>query len=428
MSKQFFNKALLGFSLLILIGLNIGFVIAQAIDEVVLVVDSQAVTAKEFSVLRLIQDQSKKYSVAKPKLGEPVTDAIVNDLIFTGHAKRLAAGLQITEAQVDSAITDLAQRNNIAAEQLVNDLRQQGVDILIFRASLKQQLLVQQVIGQRIASGVKVSPNEISEYINNRPELRSQQQKKFLASHLVVPIKEGASQTEIKNLRDIALNLRKKIKAGEAFESVLQASAEAQSSNESGSLGWKKQDELPALFVDVLLKLKAGEVSSLIESSNGFHVLALHKVESSNALAKEFQIRHILKVVAPNVDASAAAAQLQNLKSQILVGIDFASVAQAESQDTGSAENGGLLGWVRLQQLEPQFGQAVLALEVGQLSEPIRTQFGVHLVQVLGQRDIAGASSLEARVEQQIFSEKVNEKMQDLLNDLKQVVLVEVVN
>lgn len=403
-------------------------VFSQAIDEVVLVVDDQAVTAREFSVLHLIHDPSKPYAMVTPKLGEPVTDAIVDELLLAVHAKRLAPDAKIEDAKVTAAIDTLARQNQLTPEQLLDRLKSQGVDIQVFRESQRQRILVREVVAQRVARSIIVSSSEVREYINNRPELKGQTQKKYHASHLVIPIAEDLSKKEIKMLRKLAETARTSLLAGDAFAKVIADIDQAQSSSKDGDLGWKKQKELPELFVSALDKLEVGELSPVIESGNGFHLLALVALESSGGLPKEYQARHILKRLAPDADAKKLIKVLENLKQQILAGVDFASAARAESEDPGTSAQGGDLGWIKAAQVDPYFAQAMMALKVGEISDPIRTKFGLHLVQLLETRDQAGAATLEARVQQRIFAEKVDEKMQDLLNDIKQIALIEVVS
>jgi peptidyl-prolyl cis-trans isomerase SurA len=175
-------------------------------------------------------------------------------------------------------------------------------------------------------------------------------------------------------------------------------------------------------------KLQAGEISPVLESGNGFHLLALTEVETSSGVPKEYKTRHILKALAPNANADNTLKEIQNLKSQILAGIDFAKIAQTESQDPGTAPDGGSLGWIKAEQIDPLFAQAMIGLEIGEISDPVRTKFGLHIIEVLEIRNLVGAPTLESRVRQRIFAEKVDEKMQDLLNDIKQIALIEVVS
>lgn len=401
---------------------------AQTIDEVVLVVDDLAITAREFAVLRVIQNPELRYALVIPDLNDATTDSIVNDLLLTAHAERIAPGTTISEAEVEAAFAGLAKRNNVTADQLLAQLNSQGVDMQIFRSSMRQRLLVQNVLGQRIAASVNVTDTEIQDFINNRPELRAQSQKQFHAYHLVIPVEDGLSKSKIRELKSIAETVQARLVAGESFAAVAEDYPQAQISGDGGDLGWKKQDELPELFVSVLDKMEAGQVSNPIESSNGFHILALVEVKSAAKDMREYKVRHILKVLGPGSDEAAMRLILNNLRLQILAGVDFSVVAAKESQDTGSASVGGELGWVQLKQIDPLFAEAMISLKLGQISKPVRTSFGLHLIQVLQEREPAGASSLESQVQQQIFSQRIDEAMEDLLNDLKQVAVVEVVD
>ncbi len=400
---------------------------AQSIDEIALVVDDQAITTREFSVLRLIQDQSLSYAELKPELGERVTDAIIDELLLSGHAKRLASNINISPTQIDAAIKTLAQQNNLSAAQFIGRLTAQGVDIQIFRNSLRDRLLVQQVIGQRIASTINITPTAVQDFINSQPELRRQTEKAYRASHVVITLEEGLSAAKVAEVRLIAETVRQSIVSGASFASIIETNPLVKSSNVNGELGWKQKGELPELFVATLDKLRPGELSQLIESNNGFHLLALHELKSANKSATEYKVRHILKLLAPDADATAAMARLAVLKQDILSAGNFAEVAGRESEDKVSALQGGDLGWVAPQQLVPAFAQAMQTIEIGKITDPVRTQFGLHLIEVLEKRQKAGSSSLETQVQQRLFAEQVNEKMEDLLSDIKQVALIEVI-
>ncbi len=399
----------------------------QAIDEVVLVVDDQAITAREFSVLHLIHDPAKPYALVAPKLGERITDAIVDELLLATHAKRLDPDAKVEPAEIQAAINALARQNNLTQDQFLRRLNSQGVDIQIFRESLQQRILVRQVVAQRIARSIVVSPAEVQEYINNRPELKTQTQKKYRASHLVVPLVDGLTKKQVQSRREVIEKVRKRLLEGDGFAQVIEEVEQVQSSGNEGDLGWKSQNELPALFVEVLDKLQVGQLSQVIESGNGYHLLALMEVQSSGGLPKEYKVRHIFKGLAPKAEVSRLTETLKNLKAQILAGVDFKTVARSESQDAATASRGGELGWIKPEQIDPLFAQAILGLEVGQISDPVRTKFGLHLIQLLETRDQKGVATLEERVRQRIFSEKVDEQIQDLLNEVKQIALIEVV-
>ncbi len=400
---------------------------AQEIDEVVLIVDDLAVTEHEYSVLHFIQTQADTFTQVAPELGNDATETIIDDLLLTAHAKRLAPDAVISEAQIDQTIQGLAGRNQVTAEQLLGQLRSQGVDTEIFRSGIGQRLLVQQVIGQRIAGSVNVSPTEVQEYIDNRPELRDQAKKTYRASHLVVSVDEGLSKSEVKALAGLAGDIRVRLQAGEDMGALAEEYDSVSASGNSGDLGWKKQDDLPELFVSTLDALQVGGISAVLESSNGFHLLVLTDVKSASSAPQEYHVRHIAKALPEEADGHELASQLRNVKYQILAGLDFAAIARTQSDDAGSASGGGDLGWIRLEQIDPAFAQAILTLEVGLISDPVRSSYGLHLIQLLQVRNVKGVSTLESQVQQRIFSGKLDEQMQDLLNDLKQSALIEVV-
>ncbi len=407
--------------------LAVSAVQAQEIDEVVLIVNDLAVTQHEYSVLHYIQTQAETFSPASPDLDSAATQQIIDDLLFTAHARRVDPQVSISEAQVNEAIMALAARNQMTADQLLGQLQSEGVDIEIFKSSLKQRLLVQDVIGARVARSVNVSESEIKEYIDNRPELRNQAQSTYRVSHLVVSIADGQSRRQIKKLREDAEAIRARLVAGENFGAVAADYETASASGDKGDLGWRKQEELPELFVGALEDMQAGQISPILESSNGFHILSLTDLKSASSLPMEYFVRHIAKAAPPQSDARAQAQLLQNLKLQILAGLDFGAVARAESDDRVSAMKGGELGWIQLQMLDPSFAEAISRLEEGEIGGPVRSQYGMHLVQIMQSRPVPGAPSLEAQVQQLLFAEKLNEQMEDLLNDLKQVAYVEVV-
>lgn len=400
---------------------------AQAIDEVVLITDSTAITAREFSVLRIIQDQNLLYEIVKPKLGDPITEAIIDEQLLASHAKRIASGAVVSPDIVDVAIKTLAQQNKISAAQLLQRLSVQGVDLEIFRESLRNRLLVQEVIGKSIARSVSIAPSQIQNYINSRPDLRKQIQKSYRLSHMIITFAEGQDEKALKKLRKGANTIRNELLNGKGFGEIITANEHIQSSAPNGDLGWKKKDELPELFINAIQDLQAGEISELVETDNGFHLLALHEEKQAAELPKQFKIRHILKPTPPNSDIQLIATQLNNLKQQILIGIDFASIAKKESVDSASNSKGGELDWLRLEQFGPEIATIIPTLKIGEISAPIQTKFGLHLIEVMKIRDMPGVASLEERVRQRLVSEEVNEKMEDLLNDIKQIAYIEVV-
>lgn len=405
-----------------------GSLSAQSIDEVVLIVNDQAVTANEFKSLARVQTIQAQGNLSAPKIGDPITEAIINDALMLSHIAQIAPDRQIPQSQLDSAIATLAAQNQISPQQLIAQLKSEGVDVEVFVDSIRNRLLIQNVISQPLSSRVTVSNSEIQEYILNRPELKAQVNNQYELYHMVVSVDEEDDTAKARGL-DRIKQAKAKLIDGLDFETVLSETPEATSVEAGGYLGWKSTKDLPELFVWALEKLEAGQVSPVLESSNGLHLIKLVEKRGENRAVNEYQIRHILKRLEENEDPSSMNKQLLLLKEGLNNGGNFADVAAKESDDRGSAVAGGELGWVMLEALVPGFANAVTKLDHNTVSDPVRSRFGLHLIEVLGVREVQREfSELEAKARQQIFAEKVNSDLDDLLNDLRAIAVIEVIN
>lgn len=406
-----------------------GKLYAQAIDEIVLIVNEQAITANEFKSLSRVQTIQSLGNLSAPQLGDPITEAIINDALMISHVARIAPEQQIAPAQLDAAIASLSARNNITPQQLIAQLNTEGVDVQVFIDSVRNRLLIQDVISQPLSSRIKVSNSEIQEHITNRPELKAQVNKEYELYHLVVDVTDPSDAAASAPALAAVRQAKAALENGADFQTVLNATAGARSSEDGGYLGWKSTKELPELFVWALEKLQADEVSRVLKSDNGLHLVKLIAKRDASRSVNEYQIRHILKRLAENQDPSAVAAKLRDIKKAINNGAGFAEVAARESDDRESAVNGGELGWVTLDSLVPRFAVAAATLTPNVLSEPIRSRFGMHLIQVLDIRETRREfSPVEARARQTLFAEKLNSRIDDLLNNLRSVAVIEVVN
>lgn len=405
--------------------------LAQDIDEVVLIVNDQAITSNEFSSLARLQDLNGVKGSVGPELGDPVTEAIVNDALLVSHIGQIAPAQQVNEQQVQIAITSLASQNRLTPNQLITNLRNDGVDIDVFQASLGNRLLIQNVVRQPLSFRISVSASEVREYISNKPELKAQVQSEYEYDlyHMAVVINDSEDEVERAETLAVAKQARVDLLKGVAFAEVINGIAVASSSAKDGYLGWKKTDELPELFVWALEGLQANEVSPVLESAHGLHLLKLLGKRDKNLSVAEYRIRHILKRVEQNQDPSEAISQIDSIRRELIDDENFEELAKRESDDKGSAVSGGELGWVQLEALVPSFAKAVAELPLNTLSPPVQSRFGIHLIEVLQHRTSQlKESPVESKVRQLIFAEKVNAELEDLLNDLRSVAVIEVVN
>ncbi len=419
-----------------LYALGANAVSAQAIDAVVLIVNEQAITASEFNTLRRIQNLSSGSQDQSPDLNDATTQSIINDALLVSHIKQVAPTRQVSEAQINQAIQSLAEQNQLSQEAFVSNLVREGIDQDIFRESVENRILIQSVISQPMASRIKVSEAEVREFIASHPKLQASAkgEDEYELYHLVVTLPEGASNEQRIEAGRFAEEVRQRIASGEfTFARAIAASQAIRSNTADGYLSWKKTSELPALFVEALVKLEAGELSPVLDSPNGLHLVRLAAKRSVSgeqaANVTEYQVRHILKRLDSEAPADAAIKVLNDIREQLMAGADFADVAKAQSDDRGSAEQGGALGWVTPEALVPAFANAMTQLPVGIISGPVRSRFGLHLIEVLSTRDKAvSASPLEQQARQQIFSEKLDEELQYFVNELKSVAVIEVLD
>ncbi len=404
------------------------FLHAQSIDEVVLIVNDQAITLNEFKSLVRVQSNQAPGETSAPTEGDPTTETIINDALMLSHIRQIAPNENVERAQIDAAINGLAAQNQLQPQQMLNQLQRDGIDLRVFTNAIKNRLLIQKVISQPLSSRVKVSASEIQEFIQNRPELKAQIQEEYELYHLVVGIENLEDEAEYARVIAIVKEANTKLASGQKFDAVFAQTPGATSGGDNGYLGWRKNTELPELFVWALESMQSGQVSPVLESTNGLHLLKLIAKRNNALTVDEYKIRHILKRVGVDEDPSSAAQTLREVRSALLDGASFSDVAQRESDDRGSAVLGGELGWVQLDSLVPGFANAVVNLAPNTLSQPIRSRFGMHLIEVISQRTVQRESNLvEEQARQQIFAEKVDAKIDDLLSDLRAVAVIEFV-
>ena len=408
-----------------------GLVQAQSIDEVVLIVNDRAVTAIEFQSLAAIHQLNKPGFKPgqhyQPQLDSEPTDTIIHDLLLSARASNLSAA-EVADSEAESAFERLAGQNRLSKAQFAAQLSGAGIDPSVFRQNLKTRLAVEQFITQRIAPRVAVSPGEVETFVDNNPALKEQIKTEYALEHVLVAEAKDTSNSEKKRLRALADSVHNSLASGESIASLLAKTPELKVSAENGDLGWKAESELPDLFVGAIKGLRRGQLADVVAGPNGYHLIRLKDKRGGVAGVEEYQVRHILKRVQKGQDDAAVKQQIMQLVDKLAAGASFESLAQAESEDPGSGAKGGALGWIKASDVVPEFSTAMVALPLNQLSEPVRSEFGYHLIEVLGKRVAKQAGSpAEQQARQVLFSQKLNEKIEDLVSDLRQMAYIEIV-
>ena len=253
---------------------------------------------------------------------------------------------------------------------------------------------------------------------------------KYDLSHILIAVGDSASSAERKQAAILANEIRQKLLAGESFEKLAITHSKGPNALKGGALGWREAGRLPDSFIKALNSVSVGEVTAVLEGTNGYHILRLNNKSggTTGAVVKQTQVRHILLKPSEIQTIDQATKKLKHLRERILAGEKFEVLARAHSEDPGSGSQGGSLGWMSPGQLVGEFEKAMARLKPGEISQPVRTRFGVHLIQVTDRRskDVGGERQrLTAR--QQIHARKAEEKLQSWLRELRDQAYVEII-
>ena len=399
------------------------------IERIVVIVNDDVITETELAN-RLAET---KKQLALEKIKAPPDDILRKQLLDRMVLERLQlqlavqTGIRVGESEVDRAIETIARRNNLSVEDFRKALTKSGMDVAAFRDQTRDQLTIQQLLEREINNRVNVTDSEVSHFLEN-PQSRADMDVTYNISHILIGIPESASPEAIQAAKKRAEDILRQLKTGADFEQIAVSYSQGADALKGGGLGWKKPGELPELFLGALSSMSPGNISEILRSPNGFHILKLN--DKRGALQAEAvtqtHVRHILLRTSEIQSLEEARHKLINLRERVENGDDFAALARAHSEDTASAANGGDLGWVNPGMMVPEFEKAMNALKPNQLSQPVRTSFGLHLIQVLGRRshDIT-QERLEAAARQQIHARKADERYEQWARQLRDEAFVE---
>jgi peptidyl-prolyl cis-trans isomerase SurA len=401
------------------------------IDKVVAVVNDGIVTESELAEqMVMIIDRLQQQNTPMPDpevLRKQVLDRLVLQEIQQQRATRI--GLKVSDEQLNAAMADIAQRNNIALAQLPAALAQQGVDYASYRDNLRKEMLLNGLRQRDVISRINITPRELDQFIE-RQNRQPSADKEYNLSHILIAVPEDANQTQVDELARRADEVYDRASSGnEDFGRLAVAFSNSQTALEGGSLGWRQGPELPTIFSDLVVTLKPGEVSKPLRTPSGFHIVKLNDVRSAGSdggLQQQFHARHILIKTNELQDDATVRQRLADIRQRVLKGEDFAVFATTMSEDSGSAVDGGDLGWSGPDQFVPQFEQQALSLKVNEISEPFQTQFGWHIVQLLGRREFDTTEEVQRqRAFQQLRESKADEETELWLRRLRDEAFVD---
>ena len=399
------------------------------VDRVVAVVNDEAITQYELDdAKRIVLQQLKQQNVQPPAqdvLDKQVLERMMTERSLLQFAKE--NGVKVDDTMIERAILRIAQENKLSAEDFRKALAKENIDYPRYREDVRHELTVQRLREREVDSKITVSDAEVEQYLAT---LKSQStgEAEYKLAHILVMVPEQASAEQIDAKKRRAEDALRALKSGPDFAQVAAGFSDASDALSGGNLGWRSGARLPTVFADEVRAMQVGQISGITRSAAGFHIVKLLEKRSHNEpmVVDQTHARHILVRVNEIVSESDAKAKIDRLKDRIDAGAKFEELAKLNSEDTTSAK-GGDLGWLNPGDTVAEFDEAMKKLEPNQISVPVRTPFGWHLIQVLERRrqDITGD---RARSEAQVAirQRKADEAFQDWVRQIRDRAYVEV--
>lgn len=406
---------------------------AEALDQIVAVVEDDVVMKSELNQeLLVILRKLQSNHVTMPPVNV-LKRQVLERIIIQKLQKQLAekSGAQISEEMLQSAVADIAKNNKMTVEQFKESLAKQGISYKKFVENISNEIVINQLRSREIAGRIKVTDNEIQHYIETNMGSTGGSSSYHLG-HILVSVPETASAKIIQKAKERAVGIVTRLRKGQDFRELAMSVSDDEQALKGGDLGWRSLGEVPTLFADAVAKMKEGEIAEPIRSPSGFHIIKLLevkggiKIDAKHTTTKT-KARHILIKTNELVSDEEARKKLLALKQRLKEGDDFATLARGNSDDKGSALKGGDLGWVVPGALVPPFEEAMNNLAINQVSDPIQTQFGWHIIQVLERQKQDNSSEFKkTKVAEEIRRRKIEEETELWLRRLRDEAFVEI--
>ena len=397
------------------------------IDHIVAVVNDEVITRQELSRRydEVVQNLSRQNTPLPPRavLEKQLLERMITDRALQQHAR--STGIRVDPVQVERAIQRIAAQNKMDLAKMKSLLEKDGQSMEQFRENIRNEILIARARERDVDNKITVSDAEIEGYLETRAQQGSDTEYNF--AHILVTVPESASPEQIQERRARAQDIIEQLAKGGDFAQLSASYSDAPNALQGGNFGWRSSGQIPALFIDTLKLLQPGQVSPLLKSSNGFHILKLIDKRGSDVALSVTQThaRHILIKTNEITSEADARNRLLQLKERIDNGVKFDELARLHSED-GSAAKGGDLGWLNPGDTVPEFQKAMDALQPGQVSEPIQSPFGWHLIQVLERRTQDVTQERQKFLARQALHErKADEAYQEWVRQIRDSAYVE---
>jgi len=402
---------------------------AEVLDRIVAVVEDSVVLERELAVeVNNIKEKLASNHVTVPPemvLKKQVLERVIIDKLQRQLAEK--SGIRISDEMLRTSVRDIARRNDLSVEQFRKELEAEGMSFKAFEDSIRNEIIISQLRAREIGTRVKVTDREVEHYLETQGEI-GDDNIQYRVGHILISLPDAASSSAIQQARKKAIKVIEKIKEGADFKQSAMSYSDGGDALKGGDLGLRRIGEIPTLFVDTVIKMNKGDVAELIRSPSGFHVIKLLDLKGlDNHIVTKTKARHILIKTNELINDSEAKNRLFALKNRIKEGDKFTSLARSNSDDKGSALKGGDLGWVGEGDLVPAFEAAMKQLAINGVSDPVQTEFGWHIIQVLERKDRDNSiEHKKDKVRDEIRKRKIEEETELWLRRLRDEAFVNI--
>ena len=394
----------------------------ELIDRVIAVVDSGVIMESELNlrVQDIIGRLRSEGTELPPK--ELLEEQVLERLIIEEIQLQIgdSAGVKISDAELNRALSMIASENSMNLEQFKESLDANNDSYVKLRDQVRKELIIQRVQRGKVGANIEISEQEIENFLNSE-EGRSKLAEQYNVQQILLSLSSSAPENEVNLVKEKGADLIERYKEGESFEKLAATYSSDQNALEGGSLGWRKSSELPSLFSNVVVKMKVGEISELIRSGAGFHIIRLSE-KRGDVVKFEDQtlVRHIL-IQSSEIRSENQTKELINgIYQELIDGEDFKQLARQHSEDPGSKMEGGELGWSSPDSFDPAFEAVMNSVDIGEMSKPFQSSFGWHILEVLDRRNEDISDDVRKnRAYSIIFNRKFEQELQRTLIELR---------
>lgn len=361
----------------------------QTVDRIVAVVNDDVITSVELAnETRNIKQQLRGQRMSLPPdnvLEKQILERMIVMQIQLQEAER--RHIRADDDSINNMVENIARQNQMTILQFSQEIQREGIDYSVFRKRIGDEITVNQLQQREVANRITVSDQEINDYLASQ-ESQSSPNVEYHLAHILVSVPEAATAEKIQEAKQKAQQILQQLHQGQDFAQTAVAQSDGQQALSGGDLGWRKLGQIPSLFANKITQMNVGDISDIVRSPGGFHIIKLleKRNQEDQHIVNQTKVRHIL--IKPDLILSSEEARkrAQQLKQRILGGEKFSELATSHSDDKGSASQGGDLGWVNPGDMVKPFEDAMNKLAIGEISDPVETRFGWHIIQVLDRR------------------------------------------